>query len=132
VERLFVDLSAWVCFVDRSDPHHKRVGTALKRFVGRLVTTNFVFDETVTFCQRRLSHAIAVSVGDLLRDPGTVDLVRVENQDEDSAWRLLKDRRDKRYSFTDCTSFVVMRRLGLERAATLDAEFAQEGFIVVP
>jgi len=44
------------------------------------------------------------------------------SNDEDAAWQLLKQRDDKRYSFTDCTSFAVMRRMGLHRAATLDQE----------
>ncbi|MHC4137096.1 MAG: hypothetical protein ACYTDU_05895 [Planctomycetota bacterium] len=32
----------------------------------------------------------------------------------------------------DCTSFVLMRRLGIEQAASLDAGFAREGFVVLP
>jgi len=131
VDRLFVDTSAWLAYVDRADPHHGAMARALREFEGRLVTTNFVFDETVTFCQRRLGHATALLVGELLRDPDVVDLVRVEATDEDEAWRLLQDRDDKSYSFTDCTSFAIMGRLGLSHAATLDADFAREGFGVV-
>lgn len=131
MERLFVDTSAWLAYVDRADPQHRGMAKALRKFEGRLVTTNFVFDETVTFCRRRLGHATTLLVGDLLRDPDVVDLVRVEAPDEDDAWRLVQQREDKRYSFTDCTSFAVMQRLGLRRAATLDADFAQEGFVVV-
>jgi predicted nucleic acid-binding protein len=131
VERLFVDTSAWLAYVDRADPHHRSMAEALRTFAGRLVTTNFVFDETVTFCVRRLGHATALLVGDLLRDPDVVDLVRVEVPDEDNAWKLLQQRDDKAYSFTDCTSFAVMQRMGLRRAATLDGDFATEGFHVV-
>ncbi len=42
------------------------------------------------------------------------------------------ERPGKTYSFADCTSFVLMRRLGITRAATLDADFAREGFEVLP
>lgn len=96
-----------------------------------LPPANSVFDETVTFCVRRLGHATALLVGELLRDPDVVDLVRVEARDEDGAWKLLQQRDDKGYSFTDCTSFAVMRRMGLRRAATLDADFAKEGLVAV-
>jgi predicted nucleic acid-binding protein len=131
VERLFVDTSAWLAYANRADTAHAAVRDALKRFGGRLVTTNFVFDETVTTC-RRMGHPAAVLVGEVLRDPDVVDLVRVRPRDEESAWQLFQDRADKTYSFTDCTSFEVMRRLGLDRAATLDEHFRQEGFDVVP
>jgi len=131
VERLFVDTSAWLAYVDRADPHHSAIAKALRSFEGRLVTTNFVFDETVTFCARRLGHATVLLVGDLLRDPDVVDLVRVQAADEDAAWQILKRRDDKRYSFTDCTSFAVMQRMGLHRAATLVQDFAKEGFEIV-
>ena len=51
---------------------------------------------------------------------------------EDAAWDLFQKRRDKTYWFTDCTSFVVMRRLGLEAAITLDDDFRREGFSALP
>lgn len=131
MERLFVDTSVWLAYANRADESHAAVRDALKRFEGRLVTTNFVFDETVTLC-RRMSHEAAVLVGGVLREPDVVDLVRVRPSDEEDAWRLFRDRGDKSYSFTDCTSFVVMRRLGLVRAAALDEDFRREGFQVVP
>ncbi len=40
--------------------------------------------------------------------------------------------RDKDYSFTDCSSFVVMRELRLKEALTTDRHFRQAGFGVLP
>lgn len=40
--------------------------------------------------------------------------------------------RDKDYSFTDCTSFAVMRELRLREALTTDRHFRQAGFGVLP
>ena len=39
---------------------------------------------------------------------------------------------DKSYSFTECTSFVVMRELKLKDALTTDRHFRQMGFNIVP
>jgi predicted nucleic acid-binding protein len=98
----------------------------------RLVTSNYVFDETVTLTQARLGHRRAVAVGRTLLDPATVELLRVMPPDERAAWALFERRPDKTYSFTDCTSFVLMRRERIAQAIALDAHFAQEGFTVLP
>lgn len=132
MERLFVDTSAWFAFANRVDPDHEPVAQAFATFRGRLLTSNFVFDETVTLCLHRLGHKAAVAVGGTLRQAAHVDLVRVDAQDEAVAWDLFGKRRDKRYSFTDCTSFVLMRRLGLQTVAALDDDFEQEGFRRIP
>jgi hypothetical protein len=132
VERLFVDTSAWIAFANRGDPDHEAVAEALWRFAGRLVTSNYVFDETVTLARYRLGPDIAVEVGETLQDLSVVDLVQVTVEDQRRAWELFAARRDKDYSFTDCTSFCVMRRLNLARAAALDEDFRREGFLVVP
>jgi len=132
MERIFVDTSAWLSYANRNDADHRRVKRALTGFPGRLVTSNFVFDETVTLCGSRLGHAFALLVGDTLQDVDTVDLVRVSVDDEARAWALFAECGDRRCSFTDCTSFVLMRRLGIKQAASLDADFAREGFGLLP
>jgi hypothetical protein len=40
--------------------------------------------------------------------------------------------RDKDFSFTDCTSFVVMRERRLKAALTSDSHFLQAGFEILP
>jgi len=132
MERLYVDTSAWFALANRRDRDHAAVVRTFRTFKGRLVTTNFVFDEIVSLCRSRLGHAASVVVGALLLDPNEVDLIRVPPNDEHAAWSLFCERSDKPYSFTDCVSFTVMRRLGLETALALDAGFVREGFRTVP
>jgi len=132
VERVFVDTGAWFAYINASDPDHRRVRAVLDTPPGRLATTNYVFDETVTLTQARLGHHRAVIVGRTLRDPALVEVIHVSPPDEGVAWVLFERRPDKSYSFTDCTSFVVMRRHRMERAVSLDAHFSQEGFVVLP
>jgi hypothetical protein len=132
MERAFVDTGAWYAYINAKDPDHFKVREILESFNGRLVTSSYIFDEIVTLVLGRLGHQRAVKVGEVLLSPRAVEMVRIRAVDEQSAWQLFQERSDKMYSFTDCTSFVLMRRLNLTKALTLDEHFAQEGFEVVP
>jgi predicted nucleic acid-binding protein len=48
------------------------------------------------------------------------------------AWRQFECEHDKSYSYTDCTSFAVMERLGISMAAAVDADFRRAGFRTLP
>lgn len=128
----FVDTSAWYALANRADPDHGAVREALGSREGALVVSNYVVDETLTLCRMRLGHDAAVRVGVELRSGGVADLVRASIADEHAAWSIFAERSDRRYSFTDCVSFAMMRRLGLVTAVALDADFRREGFAVLP
>lgn len=132
MERLFVDTSAWFAYANRKDPDHTPVRKVFKSFDGRLATSNFVFDETVSLCLYRLGHSVAQTVGSVLLASDVVDLIRVTPEDEQAAWTLFCRRPDQRYSFTDCTSFALMRRLQIDTALALDNDFRIEGLNVAP
>src|SRR5688572_1389292 len=85
----------------------------------------------LTLCRYRLDYDVATQVGETLLAPGVVDLIQVTPEDERAAWTLFKERPDKHYSFTDCTSFALMRRLRLTDALALDDDFGREGFEVL-
>ena len=129
---LFVDTSAWIALVEKRHALRQRVAALLQGFPGRLYTSNFVFDETVALCQVRHDHAAARALGSHILDSPDLQLLRLSSQDERRSWELFLDRKDKAYSYTDCTSFVLMRRLGLTEVATLDLDFRREGFVTLP
>jgi predicted nucleic acid-binding protein len=62
----------------------------------------------------------------------SVTLIWVDQDHFESALELFEGHRDKRWSFTDCTSFVVMGALGIEKAFTFDRNFEQAGYARVP
>jgi predicted nucleic acid-binding protein len=132
MERLFVDTSAWFAYANRKDPDHRAARKIFTEFEERLTTSNFIFDETISLCLYRLGHDAARKTGFVLLDTGTVDLIRVTPADEQAAWTLFCKRSDQRYSYTDCTSFELMRRLGITTAFAFDDDFRTEGFRVVP
>lgn len=58
-------------------------------------------------------------------------LVRVTPADEQRALAILDQYDDKNFSYTDCTSFAVMDRLGIGTAFAFDGNFPQYGFTVL-
>jgi uncharacterized protein len=131
VRRVFVDTSAWYALIDRDDQGHECVARFVHDHRGRLVTTDYVFDETVTLLRMRLGHEAAVKAGEHMRSSRLVDLTSVRVEDQDESWRLFRRFAYQRFSFTDCTSFAVMKRLGLREALTLDGHFRVAGFELV-
>jgi predicted nucleic acid-binding protein len=47
------------------------------------------------------------------------------------ACRIFTEFADKEWSFTDCTSYAVMRQLGIKKAFSFDSHFKQFGTIQV-
>jgi predicted nucleic acid-binding protein len=132
MERLFVDTGGWFAYFVASDPDHAATAEVLSGWSGRLLTTDYVFDEVTTLLRYRAGHRQAAQAGAALRDRSAVDLVRVQLDDFEAAWRTFTRQKDKQYSFTDCTSFAVMKRLGITTAAAVDEHFRQAGFRVLP
>ncbi len=129
---VFVDTGEWYALQDADDRWHE----AALRFFNtkpRLITTNFVIDEAITLLSRHLGHGTALVMGERLWNGALARIVRISKADEQAAWDIFKRYDDKTFSFTDCTSFAVMERLGLREAFTFDDHFAQTGqFIRVP
>lgn len=133
---VLVDTSAFYALADRSDEHHARARKALSRFAreGReLLTTSFVIDETLTLVRMRLGHAQAVSLGERLMSSGWCRLIEISTELRQNAWEIFVRHADQTFSFTDCTSFAVMRAMRIAEAFTFDrADFAAAGFIPLP
>ncbi len=70
-------------------------------------------------------------VGRLLRSP-SVEVLPVEAALFEARWAYFQRRADKRYSLTDCISFVVMERDGVHEALSFDRHFEQAGFERLP
>lgn len=130
MRRVFVDTSAWYAYICADDPDHKATKNSIERWGGRLITTNFIFDEIVTLVRYRLGSTRAKLVGATLQDSEVVEMIRILPEDEEKAWKLFVQHKDKDNSFTDCTSFALMHRLGLETAISTDHHFKQAGFLL--
>ena len=120
---------------DEADPAHDRCvrarDAALK--AGKvLVTSDYVVDETLTLIRLRLSLAAAEAWWTQIEGSSRLRWEWVGVARAEKAREVFFRHRDKKYSFTDCTSYVVMKELKLKQALTTDRHFRQMGFEVVP
>jgi predicted nucleic acid-binding protein len=132
---VFVDTGGWMACADRSDPAHLACMAARDGALeaGRiLITTDFVVDETLTLIRFRLGLEAANTWWQQLDGSARLRWERIENDRFERARNLFFHYRDKELSFTDCTSFAIMRELRLTTVITTDAHFRQVGFDVLP
>lgn len=132
VKGIFVDTSGWYALVDASDPDHDRARDWFTKNRLPLITTDYIFDETLTLIRTSLGHGKAVKFAEKLLASRLAQLISVTEEDKERAWEIFQKYDDKVLSFTDCTSFAVMERLGLDTAFTVDHDFKALGYITVP
>jgi predicted nucleic acid-binding protein len=119
---LFVDTSAWYAAADRSDRSHERAKAVLT-VDETLVTTDHVLVETWVLLRHRLGRAAAERFWEGLR-AGAAEVEIVTAADLAVAWAAGESFPDQDFSIVDRTSFAVMQRLGLRRAAAFDDDFS--------
>jgi predicted nucleic acid-binding protein len=132
---LFVDTAGWMACADAADSAHdascKARDTALE--VGTmLITTDYVMDETLTLIRMRLGLPAAKAWWEQVEGSSRVRWEWVGMERAEKARKAFFRYRDKGYSFTDCTSFVIMQELRLKEALTTDHHFRQMGFQLLP
>jgi predicted nucleic acid-binding protein len=129
--RFFVDTSAWLALNDKNDQYHSEAVskvTLIRQQKIQLVTSEYVFDESVTIIRYRISHRAAVAFGDALISSNVASIEDITDEERLKAWALFKKYGDKDLSFTDCTSFALMIKLKLRKAFSFDDHFKQVGF----
>lgn len=132
---LFVDTAGWVACADEADPAHLWAMAARDAWLeagGIFVTTDYVADETLTLMRMRLGLEVAEAWWQQVDASQRLEWEYISLARADKARGLFFRYRDKDFSFTDCTSFVVMRELKLREVLTTDRHFAQAGFTVQP
>ncbi len=135
MKAMFVDTAGWVAAADASDPAFRQVCEARDLWLeegGLLVTTDYVCDETLTLLRMKLGLEAAETWWRQLESSSRLKFEAINYERAERARALFFRHKDKTYSFTDCTSFVVMKELNMHKSLTLDNHFRQMGFEVLP
>lgn len=132
--QVFVDTSAFFAISNRRESSHESATATLRQLIqarSRLVTTNFIVAELHALLLARGNRTVALAALELYDDEA-ITIVRVSEADETEARAIIEQYDDKDFSLTDATCFAIMRRLGIQRAFTLDRNFSQYGVEVIP
>jgi predicted nucleic acid-binding protein len=110
---LFLDTSYLIAVEVGDDQKHKEAlahwRELLKSSSRKIVTTSYVFAEVLAFLNNRRLHSKAVELGINLLSSRSANLVHVDEKLFYEGWFYFQKHRDKRYSLTDCISFVLMK-----------------------
>lgn len=132
MKRVFVDTFAWVSIINKSDNYHKRCSTILKDLLtsySRLYTSNFILVETINALSKVSYRQSLVEFINRIELSPNVEIIEITKDIYEHAWLLYKQRLDKEWGITDCTSFEVMTTFDINYAFTHDIHFTQAGFI---
>ena len=130
---VFLDTSGIVAVIDRNDSNHARADRLWRRILASeesLVTSNYVLVETFALIQHRIGLE---AVRELMRDVVPVLTIRWlgEGQHNSATGAVLAAGR-RRLSLVDCTSFEVMKEMGIRRCFAFDPHFREQGFECLP
>jgi hypothetical protein len=133
---IFVDTSAWYAVEVEDDVNHevacKFLSVIASGKYGVSVTTDYVLDETLTLLRSRRSLSSASVFIDKIRKSESVRVFWVEEGLFEKALDMFKQSDRKSWSFTDCTSFSLMKDLLIPHAFAFDNHFREAGLQILP
>ncbi len=129
----FLDTSAFYSVLSRYDPNHQK---AKERWIDLihqgedLICSNYVLLETFSLLQKRLGLVVVRAFQEDI-----YPLLRIfwldETQHQQAVSAILAANR-RELSLVDCSSFIIMRHLGLRTVFAFDPHFAEQGFKCIP
>jgi uncharacterized protein len=135
---VFVDSSGWIALLSRDDRLHERARDRYGELAAqgaRMVTNNYVIDETATRLRYGLGLPAALSYRRMLQTAvasGRLRISWIDERAEGEAWRLLEKYADVKLSLTDATCAVTARAARAEEVFGCDSDFEALGFTVLP
>lgn len=131
---VLLDSAGLYALADHRDPVRAAALTcvsALVRAKRRLVLTDYVVDEAATLAKAFAGGHGALRLLEIVDSTAGFAVEWIGATRFAAARAFFRKHADHGYSFTDCTSFVVMRELGLTEALTTDRHFSEAGFKVL-
>ncbi len=128
-----MDTSAFIAVIDANDQFHAAAKTAWQEINSNdtiLITSNYLLLETTALLQHRFGmNAVRLLESSILP---IIDVVWIDQAIHKQAVSALLAANRRELSLVDCTSFQIMRSMGLETVFTFDPHFREQGFALIP
>ena len=128
---IFFDSVFIVALHNNADQHHDKAIRVMEEVLAEFypyarVLTDFIMDEAVTYIKDRGRNTL-LAIEAALRIKEGVDyrLELITPEEFQESYLLFVKLRDKGWSFTDCTSYIWMKKHGVKYAVSMDADFDQ-------
>lgn len=128
---VFLDTAYVYALINTRDQWHARASQwrrTLAQARRPLTTSQFVLVEIADGLSPIGFRGHVLRVLDALSTSNLVEIVDASSQLYAEALDLYRNRSDKEWGLTDCSSFVIMQQRGLHEALTSDQHFVQAGF----
>lgn len=123
--KIFVDASAYLSVLNKKDGNHKKalkISEELFLGGGEFVTSNIVIYEVYTVLSLRVDKKLALDFKEIIERDQT-EIIYLDKKLENIAWDIFQKQTSKNVSFFDCTSFAVIRDLGIRAVFSFDSDF---------
>lgn len=120
----------WYSLFDKNDAWHKRAKELMLVFSNQrrpLCTSDYIIDETATLLLVRGASHLLPSFFERVNHSKALKTVAVSQSLFAETVDYFLKHRDQGYSFTDVTSFLLMRNLKIKEAFTHDHHFTKAG-----
>ncbi len=129
---VFADTYYFLALLSPSDAGHPKAVAFTESFIDRMLTTEWVMTELAdAFAATPQGRAQFVSTLEDLRADSQARIIPCDKVLMEKGVRFYAQRSDKKWSLTDCISFLVMQENCLTEALTADHHFEQAGFVAL-
>lgn len=131
--KIFIDTSAFLAVLNANDHFHhpaKQAWGVILAGDSSLYTSNYVLLETTALLQHRFGlEALRLLQSEILP---VIETTWVDAAIHARSTSALLAANRRQLSLVDCTSFEILRQMGLEAVFSFDPHFRQQGFTVIP
>ena len=126
---IFLDTGFIISLLNKKDKNHKNAKEIMMKTFEKdsnavFIYSDYIFDELITFMKRRkISPSIIQKNGDKILKSKLWTKITISESLFQKSWKMIKKFTDKSWSFTDVSSFVIMKELNIKYFLSDDERF---------